>query len=156
MPAPIAPTVIDALQQCVSLHLTAVEHYATVAEHLARWGYKKLAERFAADADEERLHLSAVLGRLEFFDVQPTFVHAAPAWPRLDVPGILDASLTLESGTASAERQAVTAARAAGDEVTAVLLAGNLAGSEEGIQRIEADRLLISQIGLDNWLANQA
>lgn len=155
MPAPLAPAVTDAMQKCVALHLTAIEHYTTIKEHLARWGYTKLADRFAGDVDEERGHLQALLSRLEFFDVQPTYVHSAPSWPRQDVAGILAASLTLEATAADAEREGILAARAAGDEKTAELLAGILAGSEASIREIEADRLVISQVGLDNWLANQ-
>lgn len=155
MPAPIAPAVIDALQKCVALHWTAIEHYATLAAHLTRWGYAKLGDRYRADANEESQHLTSLMQRLEFFDVQPTYVHSAPSWPRQDVAGILAASLTLETTAADTERAGILAARAAGDEKTAELLAGILAGSEASIREIEADRLVISQVGLDNWLANQ-
>lgn len=154
MPAAVS-TVTDALQSAVSLHLTAIEHYTTIAEHLGRWGYAKLAARFREESDDERGDLIGALGRLEYFNVQPTYVHAAPSWPRLDVQGILESSLSLEMAAASAERDGILTSRAAGDETTAALLAELLAGSEASIREIEADRLVISQIGIDNWLANQ-
>ena len=154
MPAAI-PASVECLQNAVSLHLTAIEHYATAAEHLARIGYGKLAARFAEDAEEERGHLKAAVARLEFFQTAPVLTHAAPAWPRYDVPGILDASLKLEQMTADAERQHIVEVRAAADEGTAVVFVELLAGSEQSIRELEADQLTLSQVGADNWLANQ-
>jgi bacterioferritin (cytochrome b1) len=154
MPA-AQPAVIDALQRSVALHLTAIEHYQSLAEHLGRWGYTKLATRFREEVTDERDHLHAVMARLEYYDVQPTYMHDATLWPRFDVPGILAASLTLETAAAAAERQGVLDAMIVGDESTASVFATLLHGSEESIREIEADRLVISQVGLDNWLANQ-
>lgn len=153
MPAAI-PVSVECLQNAVSLHLTAIEHYATVSEHLARIGYGKLAERFAADAEEERGHLKAALARLEFFQAAPVLTHAAPVWPRYDVPGILTASLRLEQATADAERSHIVEVRTVGDEGTAEVFTELLAGSEKSILELEADQLTLSQVGPDNWLAN--
>ena len=153
---PIAPVnVIECLQSSASLHLTAVEHYATIAEHLDRAGYHKMGERFRADAEEERGHLRKVYERLEYYNVQPTYTHAAPSWPRLDVPGILTANLTLETAAAEVERQHIIECRAVADELSALVFAELLHGSEESIKEIEADKFVISQVGIDNWLANQ-
>lgn len=154
MPAAI-PASVECLQNAVSLHLTAIEHYATVSEHLARIGYGKLAERFAADAEEERGHLKAAVARLEYFQTQPVLTHAAPTWPAYDVPGIIAASLTLEVATADAERQHIVEVRKAADEGTAEVFTELLHGSEQSIRELEADQFTIGQVGVDNWLANQ-
>lgn len=155
MPSALSDKVIAALQRSVSLHLTAMEHYQTISEHLSRWGYSKLGDRFKADADEERGHLHQLLERLEFFDAQPTYDHIPPKWPRGDVPGILAASLALEVAAAQAERQGVLDARSVGDERSALVFANNLEGSEDSIKQIEADVFVIGQVGLDNWLADK-
>lgn len=154
MPAAPAKSV-ECLQNAVSLHLTAIEHYTTIAEHLDRAGYHKLGDRYRADAKEERHHLRAVLERLEFYNIAPKYDHAQPSWPRFDVPGILAANLTLEMAAAAAERSHITEVRSVGDELTALVFVELLKGSEESIKQIEADRLVISQVGIDNWLANQ-
>lgn len=152
---PTAPTeIIDCLQASVRLHWTAAENYETQGLHFARWGYAKLAERFRADADEERGHLAKCVERLEFFDVGPSFVHQFPTWPRHDVPGILNYNLALERGAAEVERANVIASRSFGDESSAAIFAELLADSEESIRRLEADLKSIETIGLDNWLAN--
>lgn len=147
--------VIDALQASVRLHLTAIEHYQTLSEHLGRWGYAKLASKYAEDAAEERDHLKAVMGRLEYYDVQPTYEHDAPSWPRHDFEGILAANLALESAAAETERANVLTARSVGDERSAIIFAGLLEGSEGAISDIEAAQKVIEQIGLDNYLSVQ-
>lgn len=154
MPTP-APAVVECLQNAVSLHLTAVEHYATISEHLDRAGYHKLGNRFRGDAEEERGHLRKVMERLEYYQTAPVLTHAAPTYPRYDVPGILAASLTLENAAAGLERQHIVECRAAGDELSALVFAELLKGSEESIKTLEADRFVIQQVGVDNWLANQ-
>lgn len=155
MPAAI-PTSVECLQNAVSLHLTAIEHYATAAEHLGRIGYAKLASRFAEDAEEERGHLKAALARLEFFQTAPVLTHASPTWPRYDVPGILQSSLDLEAAAWEAERRHIVEVRGAADEGTAAVFVELLAGSEASVRELEADQLLIAQMGLDNWLSLQA
>lgn len=154
MPAAI-PVSVECLQNAVSLHLTAIEHYATAAEHLSRIGYGKLATRFAEDAEEEHNHLKAAVARLEFFQTAPVLTHSPPAWPRYDVPGILQASLQLEQMAAEAERAHIVEVRGVADEGTAEVFAELLKGSEESILKLEADQLTLSQVGADNWLADQ-
>jgi len=153
---PIASTdVVDALQASCRLHLTAIEHYTGLAAHLERWGYK-LGDRYRDDAKEERGHLRAVMERLEFFDVAPSLDHKLPAWPRHDYTGILAASLLLETAAAAVERANIAVCREAGDEQSALVFVVLLAGSEKSILEIEAAQKVISEIGLDNYLATFA
>lgn len=153
---PVAPnSVIEALQASVSLHLLAIENYQAQAAHFDRWGYSKLAARYAEDVAEEREHLSKCFARLEYYDVQPTCDHEHPDWPRHDFEGILAANLVLESTAADVERTNILACRAVGDEQSALVFVDLLAGSEGSIKEIEAAQKVIDQIGLDNYLANQ-
>lgn len=153
---PQAPDgVVEKLQASAALHLTAIENYQAQAEHLDRWGYGKLAAACREDVEEERGHLREVQARLEFYDVQPSYDHEQPDWPRHDYEGILAANLALESAAAEVERAAVVACRAVGDELSALVFAKLLAGSEASVAEIEAVQKVIEQIGLDNYLANQ-
>jgi bacterioferritin (cytochrome b1) len=154
MPA-ASQTVIDALQASVRLHLLAIEHYQSLSEHLGRWGYEKLAHKHAEDVTEERDHLKKCLSRLEYYDVQPTYEHDKPEWPRHDYEGILAACLSLESAAAEVERANILTARSVGDELSALIFASMLAGSEDAVREIEAAQKVIEQIGLDNYLSMQ-
>lgn len=147
--------VVPSLQLGVRLHLTAIENYESQAAHFGRWGYQKLAAKYAEDAAEERGHLEALLKRLEYYDAEPDLTHEPPSWPRHDFEGILAANYDLETGAANAEKAAVLACRAVGDEVSALIFAANLAGSDASIAEIEATQRVLEQIGLDNYLANQ-
>jgi bacterioferritin len=151
---PLAPNgIVEALQAGLSLHWAAIQFYRTIASHLERWGYPKLGSRFAADAAEEMEHAEKLIARLEYYDSMPTRDHDIVEWPRDDVPGILEVQLDVERSAADAERAGYAAAVAAADGVTADLFAGLLADSENSIKEIEAARLVIKQIGLDNYLA---
>lgn len=153
---PAAPqVVIDALQTSVRLHLTAIEHYQTLSEHLGRWGYAKLASKYAEDVTEERDHLKKAMDRLEYYDVQPTYEHDSPSWPRHDFEGILAANMALESAAAEVERANILTARSVGDELSALVFASLLEGSEDSVREIEAAQKVIEQIGLDNFLSVQ-
>lgn len=155
MPQPPSPEIIDALQASVRLHLTAIETYTAQSAHFGRWGYEKLAERYKADAKEERGHLALAQDRLEYYDVQPACDHYEPEWPRHDLEGILSANYALELAAAEHEKNAVLICRAAGDEQSALVFATLLAGSDASVGEIEADQKVIEQIGLENFLANQ-
>lgn len=151
---PSAPEgVIDALQAGISLHLTAIEQYQAVAEHLDRWGYAKLGAEYREDVAEEREHLKKLMERLEYYDVQPNYDHEAPNWPRHDFEGVLASNLALETAAMEAEKAGVLACRAAADEVSALLFADLLVDSESSIKEIEGIQRVIEDIGLDNYLS---
>lgn len=147
--------VIETLQASLGLHLTAIEAYSSQASHFERWGYPKLAEKAAAEAEDERTHAKRLMDRLEFFDVPPSLEHAPGEWPRHDFQGTLEANYGMETQAAEVERGGYTLALAADDPLTADLFRQNLRSSEESLAEIEAAREVIEQIGLDNYLANQ-
>jgi bacterioferritin (cytochrome b1) len=154
MPKPL-DGVVDALQAGLKNHWTQILLYETQAAHFARWGYKKLGEAFLAYAEEEREHARKCVQRLEFFDAQPEYVFEEPIWPRHDYEGILEVNYTLDLTAANAERSGYSLCVAVGDAETANIFAELLKGSEDGMAEIEAIRLVIDQIGIDNFLANQ-
>ena len=154
MPRPMEG-VVDALQAGLRNHWTQILLYETQAAHFTRWGYPKLGEVFLAYADEERNHARTVIERLEFFDAQPGYEFEKPLWPRHDFEGILEVNYTFDQTAANAERAGFTLCMELGDAVTSKLFAKLLKGSENGMAEIEAIRLVIEEIGLDNYLANQ-
>ena len=61
----------------------------------------------------------------------------------------------METAAANVETAGIITAREAGDEITAKLLTKNLAGSQDSIVAIEAQLKIISQMGIENYLASQ-
>ena len=149
-------SIIEALQTSLKLHWTAIATYSAQAAHFGRWGYSKLSSAAMDDVKEEQEHAARLMNRLEVFDVVSQNELANPVdFPRHDYAGILAANLLLESASATAERAAILTARQFGDEITAGVFAENLDGSEDSIIQIEAEQKVISQIGIDNYLANK-
>lgn len=154
--APVASPVIEALQESVRAHWAAIHVYSLQAAHFERWGYSKLAEAASADVKEEQEHLARLLNRLEFFDVAPKFYPVSlEDLPRHDFSAILKFNLTLERTAAAIEQAGVAKARANRDEITAEVFEENLKGSEDAVKQITAIQRVITQIGLDNFLADK-
>lgn len=148
--------VIELLKKSLNIHWQQTTVLSAQAIHLERWGYKKLAEVIKADALEEHEHAMINLERLEFFDsdYQPLVV-SPPTWTRHDMVAMINYNLASVREASAAERAAIVAARAVGDELTANVMIPLLQGSEAGIKLYEGYLKLIEQMGLDNFLSVQ-
>jgi bacterioferritin len=146
------PAVIDALRSSLRLHWEAIEFYAAYAAWIAPQ-YRKLGEKYAADAEEERGHAKAVLDRLRYFGEPGVFDHADPTVPTDGFDSFLSAAFAIETGAAAVEEANVLVCRQEGDELSALVFADLLAGSQASILEIEAAQATIKEIGLDNYLA---
>ena len=154
MPAPLEG-VVEALQSSLVLHLSQAEAYEGQASHFQRWGYPGLAETWTAYAVEERGHAKKVTDRLEFFDEKPILDHETTEWTRHDFEAILDSNYLGDTQAADVERHGFIQCTQVGDADSAAIFAELLHGSEESMATIEAIRMVISQIGLDNYLADK-
>jgi bacterioferritin (cytochrome b1) len=149
-------TVIELLKKSLNIHWQQTTSLTAQAEHLERWGYKKLAAIISADAKQEQEHASVNIKRLEFFDTdyQPLTV-SPPSWKRHDMLALIQYNLDSVREASAAERATIVAARAVGDEITANIMLPLLQGSEDGIVLYEGFLKLIEQMGLDNFLTLQ-
>lgn len=150
-------TVVELLKKSLNIHWQQTTSLTAQAIHLERWGYKKLAAAIKADAQEEHEHAAANIKRLEFFDIdyQPLSI-SPPSWTRHNMVDMLRYNLNSVREAAATERATISAARAAGDELTANMMIPLLQGSELGIELYEGYLKLIEQMGLDNFLSIQA
>lgn len=148
--------VIELLKKSLNIHWQQTTSLTAQAEHLQRWGYKKLAAILKADAVEEQEHASINIKRLEFFDVdyQPLVVSPL-AWKRHDMLAMIQYNLDSVKEASTTERATIVAARAIGDEITANMMLPLLQGSEDGIELYEGYLKLIDQMGIDNFLTLQ-
>lgn len=149
-------TVVSLLKQSLNIHWQQTLALTSQAEHLKRWGYKKLAKIFKADSKQEHKHAAINIRRLEFFDTdaQPEVV-APPVWKREDVLAIIQYNLDSVKLAADTERKTISQAREVGDEITANIMIPLLKGSEDGIILYESFLKLIDQMGLENFLTMQ-
>lgn len=149
-------TVVDLLKKSLNIHWQQCTALTAQAEHLDRWGYKKLAEVIKADSKQEHEHAAANLARLEFFDVdyQPMSINP-PVWKRHDMIAMIQYNLDSVREASATERATIVAARAVGDEITANIMIPLLQGSEDGIILYEGYLKLIEQMGIENFLSLQ-
>ena len=150
------PTVISLLKKSLNIHWQQTLVLTSQAEHLDRWGYKKLAAIIKADSIQEQEHAAINIRRLEFFDTdaQPEVV-APPVWKRHDMLAMIQYNLDSVKLAADTERKTISQAREVGDEITANIMIPLLLGSEDGIILYESFLKLIDQMGLDNFLTLQ-
>ena len=148
--------VVDLLKQSLNIHWQQTTSLTAQAEHLERWGYKKLAAIIKKDSIEEQEHASINISRLEFFDIdyQPLVV-SPPAWKRHDMVAMIQYNLDSVQQAAAIEKATIVAARTVGDEITAQIMIPLLQGSENGIKLYEGYLKLIEQMGVDNFLTLQ-
>jgi bacterioferritin (cytochrome b1) len=148
--------VIDLLKKSLNIHWQQTTALTAQAEHLDRWGYKKLANIIKEDSRQEQEHAAINIKRLEFFDAdyQPLVV-SPPSWTRHDMVAMIKYNLASVQEASNAERATIVAARAVGDEITANIMIPLLQGSEDGIILYEGYLKLIEQMGLDNFLSIQ-
>jgi bacterioferritin (cytochrome b1) len=149
-------TVIELIKKSLNIHWQQTTVLTAQAEHLQRWGYKKLAAIIKEDAIQEQTHAAINIKRLEFFDVdyQPLVLNP-PAWKRHDMVAMIEYNLASVREASAAERSTIVAARAVGDEITANMFIELLQGSEDGIELYEGFLKLIEQMGIDNFLTLQ-
>lgn len=149
-------SVLDLLKKSLNIHWQQTTALSAQGVHLERWGYKKLAAVLKADGEEEHKHAIVNIQRLEFFNENYQPLTVSPlSWTRHDVKAMIEYNLNSVREAAEVEKATITAARAAGDEITANMMIPLLQGSEDGIALYESYLKLIEQMGLDNFLTLQ-
>ena len=149
-------TVIELIKTSLNIHWKQTTVLTAQAEHLQRWGYKKLAAIIKEDAIQEQTHAAINIKRLEFFDVdyQPLILNP-PAWKRHDMVAMIQYNLNSVREASAAERATIVAAMEIGDQITVQMFIELLQGSEDGIELYEGFLKLIEQMGVDNFLTLQ-
>jgi bacterioferritin len=98
MPSPPVHTRILAdLGRALSLELTAVQHYLTLAVLVDLWGDSTSADHFRRETVEEMQHAERIVNRMVSLGVAPGASQLQPAGHANDLPGLLRLSIVLES-----------------------------------------------------------
>jgi bacterioferritin (cytochrome b1) len=148
--------VIELIKKSLNIHWQQTTVLTAQAEHLQRWGYKKLAAIIKEDAIQEQTHAAINIKRLEFFDVdyQPLVLNP-PVWKRHDMVAMINYNLNSVREASAAERATIVTAMEIGDQITVQMFIELLQGSEDGIALYEGFLKMIEQMGLDNFLSIQ-
>lgn len=116
MPAPPAHSrVLADLGRALSLELSAVQHYLTLAVLLDAWGDSTSADRFRRETVEEMQHAERLVKRMVSLGVAPGASALQPARHASDLAGLLRLSLALEEELIAHYREAVALCQRLGD-----------------------------------------
>lgn len=116
MPAPPAHSrVLADLGRALSLELSAVQHYLTLAVLLDAWGDSTSADRFRRETVEEMQHAERLVKRMVSLGVAPGASALQPARHASDLAGLLRLSLALEEELIAHYGEAVALCQRLGD-----------------------------------------
>jgi bacterioferritin len=147
---------IGTLNELLASELTAISQYMVHSEMCDNWGYEKLHAAIEKQAKEEMQHAESLIKRILFLD-------AAPGVTKINPMKIGKTVLEIVSNDEDAELEAIRAyntgialAGEVADQSTADLLTGILKMEEAHLDWNEIQHIQIDQMGLQNYLANQA
>ena len=148
--------VIETLNALLADELTAVSQYMVHSEMCANWGFQLLHKAIEKRAIDEMKHAETLIEHILFLEGTPTVSTLNPMKIGANVTDMIHADEDAEMGAIKGYNDTIAAAVKAGDNGTRERIAKILLDEERHVDWAEAQRALIAQMGLQNYLANQA
>jgi bacterioferritin len=148
--------IIDVLNSLLSDELTAINKYMVHSEMYKNWGYDKLAIAIRKQAMDEMHHAEWLIERIIFLDGLPKVFQLNEIIIGKSVSEMIKNVDTDEASAVCSYNDAVILARDLGDQGTVDLLTKILKMEEGHEDWTEIQRAQIEQMGLQNYLVNQA
>lgn len=149
------PQVIEQLNHRLSEELAAIMQYVVHAEMCENWGYLKLAKHLEATAHTEMHHAESLIQRIIFLEGIPNVSRLGEIRIGANVSDIVLNDYDGELLGVRGYNQTMALASEVGDNGTREMLAHILEQEEAHIDWLEAQRSLIEQMGLPNYLLAQ-
>jgi len=150
------PKILELLNDRLAEELTAISMYMVHSEMCANWGYGKLHEAFEKQAIDEMKHAEVLIGRILFLEGSPSVSKLNRMNIAATVQDMVKADEEAETGAIKAYNTTIAAAVELGDNGTREMIAKILQDEERHVDWAEMQREQIAQMGLQNYLANQA
>jgi bacterioferritin len=147
--------VLAYLNEALKAELTAINQYFLHAEMCENWGYERLAKISKKESIDEMKHAEAFMERILYLDGSPTMNELFPLRIGQNVKSQLENDLALEIEAVARLNAAAAACVAAGDNGSKELFERVLADEEHHVDFLEAQLHIISEIGIENYLAQQ-
>jgi len=151
----MATNLIQTLNDLLADERAAENQYRLQSGLAERWGYKTIAAKFAEEQHEESEHAGKLVARIYFLSGTPDPKTIGEVNVGDSLQQMLDNNLQSELRAIRNYDAAITATRESWDHGTAHMLESILVDEEGHLLWIEAQKTLISQMGLDNWLTEQ-
>ena len=147
------PQVIEALNECLTAELTAINQYYIHYKMCANWGYARTAKEKREESIDEMKDADKIIDRILFLDGIPNMQRYNPVLVGESVPEMHKLDLELEYGNVERLNKAIALARDKGDNGTKELLEEILKGEEHAVDHLEAQLHLIEELGAERYLA---
>lgn len=148
--------IIDVLNSLLSDELSAISKYMVHSEMYKNWGYDKLATAIRKQAMDEMHHAEWLIERIIFLDGFPRVSQHNEIIIGKTVAEMIKNVDVDESNAICAYNDAILFAREVKDQGTVDLLTKILVMEEGHEDWAEIQRAQIDQMGLQNYLVNQA
>jgi len=149
------PKVIAVLNQVLKAELTAINQYFLHAEMCENWGYEKLAKHTRKESIEEMTHAEKLMEHILFRDGTPNMSDYFKINIGPNVKAQIQNDLQLEYDAVKRLNDGIEICVKAGDNGSRELLEEILTDEEEHIDWLEAQLHSISEMGIENYLAQQ-
>ncbi len=150
------PEVLEILAKMLKEELGAISQYMVHAEMCENWGYPRLGKLIKKQSIEEMKHAEALIERILYLEGVPDLSELPKLTIGHDVKQQMQNDLALEVSAVAAYNAAMAAAQKAGDNGSAELLKKLLLDEEAHADFLETQLGIIKDIGLENYLVEQA
>jgi bacterioferritin len=147
--------VIAVLNEVLKAELTAINQYFLHAEMCENWGYEKLAKHTRAESIEEMQHAEKLMEHILYLDGTPNMSDYFKINIGANVKAQIQNDLNVEYDAVKRLNKGIATCVDAGDNGSRELLEGILTDEEEHIDWLEAQLHAISEMGIENYLAQQ-
>lgn len=147
--------VIAKLNELLRDELTAINQYMVHSEMCANWGYTRLHNEIERRAITEMKHAEKHIARIIFLEGIPEVSQLNDMKIGANVEQQFKNDLKDEIGAVASYNEGVKIAADAGDNATRDMLESILADEEDHVDWLEAQLDQITQMGIQNYLAQQ-
>ena len=144
------------LNSLLADELTAINQYMVHSEMCENWGYSKLHMAIRKQAMDEMHHAEWLIERIIFLDGAPTVSKLNAIKIGKTVPEMINNDDKDELDAVHAYNEAINLAREVNDQGSVDLLTKILKMEEGHVDWAEIQHAQIEQMGMENYLVNQA
>ncbi len=147
---------LKVLNELLAEELTAINQYMVHSEMCDNWGYGQLHKAIEKQAFDEMHHAEWLIGRILFLEGSPTVSKLNRMLIGKTVKEMVLSDYDAEVAAVKSYNAAIKLAADVGDNGTRDLLVKILGDEEKHVDWAEQQRDQIAQMGLENYLSNQA
>lgn len=147
--------VIDALNDGLTIELTAINQYFVQGKMCKNWGFNRLGNKHLHESVDEMKHADQLIDRIIFLEGVPEIARYDVIRVGTNVKEQFEYDLELETNGVNAYNKGVSLCIQENDGGSRELMERLLVESEEHVDWLEAQLDLINTLGLENYLITQ-